>query len=99
MAAARDQPSAPPLALVWLSSGRAQRIGAKPRPTMPHKYPLGPAGTVDAMLVRGPLGGRASIRMNEETWTHGSAEQRQEWFATGLEAGSADACDTFEADI
>ena len=38
-------------------------------------------------------------QVNPETWTHGSAEQRQEWFATGLEAGSADACNTFDADI
>ena len=38
-------------------------------------------------------------QVNPETWTHGSAEQRQQWFRTGLEARSADACDTFEADI
>ena len=38
-------------------------------------------------------------QVNPETWTHGSSEQRQEWFTTGLEAGNADACDTFEADI
>ena len=38
-------------------------------------------------------------QVNPETWTHGSSEQRQQWFSTGLEAGSADACDTFDADI
>jgi len=38
-------------------------------------------------------------QVNPETWTHGSAEQRQEWFSTGLESGSADSCDTFNADI
>jgi predicted metalloprotease len=38
-------------------------------------------------------------QVNRETWTHGSAEQRQEWFTIGLEARSADACDTFNADI
>ncbi|HEX7067162.1 MAG TPA: neutral zinc metallopeptidase [Candidatus Limnocylindria bacterium] len=38
-------------------------------------------------------------QVNPETWTHGSSEQRQQWFGTGLEAGSADACDTFNADI
>jgi len=38
-------------------------------------------------------------QVNPETWTHGSSEQRQEWFSNGLEAGSIDGCDTFNADI
>ena len=38
-------------------------------------------------------------QVNPETWTHGSSEQRQQWFSIGLEQKSADACDTFNADI
>ncbi len=38
-------------------------------------------------------------QVNPETWTHGSAEQRQQWFTTGLEQGNSNACDTFDADI
>jgi hypothetical protein len=38
-------------------------------------------------------------QVNPETWTHGSSEQRQEWFMNGLEARSTDGCDTFNADI
>ena len=38
-------------------------------------------------------------QVNPETWTHGSAEQRQEWFTIGLEEGQANACDTFDAEI
>jgi len=38
-------------------------------------------------------------QVNPETWTHGSSEQRQEWFTIGLEQKTPDACDTFNADI
>ncbi|MGH2417443.1 MAG: KPN_02809 family neutral zinc metallopeptidase [Candidatus Limnocylindria bacterium] len=38
-------------------------------------------------------------QVNPETWTHGSSEQRQEWFVRGLEERSANSCDTFSADI
>jgi len=32
-----------------------------------------------------------------ESFTHGSAEQRQRWFTRGFESGQVDACDTFAA--
>jgi uncharacterized protein len=34
-------------------------------------------------------------RVVPESFTHGSSDQRQQWFRRGLEAGRPDACDTF----
>jgi uncharacterized protein len=40
---------------------------------------------------------RSSGRVDPDTWTHGSAEERQRWFTTGLRQGTLEACDTFGA--
>ncbi len=41
----------------------------------------------------------ATGRVDPETWTHGSADQRSAWFRRGFERGDAAQCNTFSGDI
>ena len=38
-------------------------------------------------------------RIDRDSWTHGSSQQRAQWFRTGFDSGDPATCDTFNAEI
>ncbi|EOM75901.1 hypothetical protein DW322_13590 [Rhodococcus rhodnii] len=67
----------------------------------PFLLPLSTADVDDALSAAAAVGddriARSSgARVDPESWTHGSAEQRRDWFLEGYDTGRVEACDTFE---
>jgi uncharacterized protein len=56
---------------------------------------LGAAAAVGDDRIQQQTQGRIDL----ESYTHGTSEQRATWFRTGFETGDPNACDTFDADI
>ncbi|MBI5336998.1 MAG: neutral zinc metallopeptidase [Mycolicibacterium rufum] len=69
---------------------------------VPFLEPLSDKDIADALSAASSVGDdriqqSATGRVNPESWTHGSSEQRQKWFTTGYQTGDPAKCDTFAA--
>ncbi len=65
---------------------------------------LDPGDTEEALDAAAGVGddriqAEATGRVDRDSWTHGSSEQRQRWFRQGFDSGAADDCDTFSVAI
>jgi predicted metalloprotease len=61
---------------------------------------LDPGDVEEALTAASAIGDdriqqQSSGRVNPESWTHGSSQQRMQWFRKGMESGNPDQCDTF----
>jgi uncharacterized protein len=69
---------------------------------VPYLQPLSDKDIQDALSAAASVGDdriqKASTgHVSPESWTHGSAAERQKWFTTGYQTGDPNKCDTFGA--
>jgi uncharacterized protein len=77
---------------VWAKLADQQASGIKLKPTDIAEAQNAASAVGDDRIQQKTQG-----RVDQESWTHGSAAARKQWFTTGYESGDIDACDTFKA--
>jgi len=65
---------------------------------------LDPGDVEEALTAASAIGDdriqrQAGASVNPESWTHGSSDQRMQWFRVGMETGDPEKCDTFEGGL
>lgn len=75
---------------VWLFTLKDRTSAAELEPNDLQEA-LGAAAAVGDDAIQQQTSGR----VNPESWTHGSAEQRYNWLKTGFDTGQPESCDTF----
>ncbi len=65
-----------------------------------HNVTLEPGDVAEALNAASAIGDdtlqrQASGTVTPDSFTHGTSEQRQRWFRTGMQSGQIDRCDTF----
>lgn len=77
-------------------------ITKQPGTDVTYLQPLSDKDIADALSAAQSVGDdriqqAATGRVNPESWTHGSSQQRQHWFTVGYQTGEPKRCDTYSA--
>ncbi|WP_149205447.1 KPN_02809 family neutral zinc metallopeptidase [Actinotalea subterranea] len=86
---------------VWAGNAATQ---VDPERGAPYLEPITEIQLADALSAAEAVGDdhiqeQSGGDVDPHVWTHGSSDQRQQWFMTGYSQGSMAACDTFAADL
>lgn len=100
-AAVRSELQADCFAGVWAHHATTTPDPDTGRPLL---QPLSETDVADALSAAASVGDdriqeAASGRSDPETYTHGTAEQRQRWFSTGYDRGDPASCDTSSGEL
>ena len=85
---------------VWAKNA-TQTVGANGKPLFESITENDITLALDAAASVGDdrIQSKAQGRVDPESWTHGSAAQRQKWFTAGYQGGNPNNCDTFDGNV